>query len=163
MVTIDKNKWWRNKDWKHWLQVYIGVTCYLYSSYHSRWRFGAEACAPALLKVNWTISLSHQLLQIIKLERCSGSGWADHTPPCPPPLLLLTTVPALYPHTSPRTDPRSDVLSKMSVAVRSARGRLSLAEEKDGRMCREEGGDRSHALPATPPSYNTEFENMEHP
>jgi len=113
--------------------------------------------------VNWTISLSHQLLQIIKLERCSGSGWADHTPPCPPPLLLLTTVPALYPHTSPRTDPRSDVLSKMSVAVRSARGRLSLAEEKDGRMCREEGGDRSHALPATPPSYNTEFENMEHP
>ena len=84
------------------------------------------AYAPRMgLKVNWTISLvpstppDHQTRAVVVVVE----GWP--TTPRPAPASPLAGPP------SPR--PRVDVLTKMSVAVRLARGRLSLAEEKDGR------------------------------
>jgi hypothetical protein len=65
----------------------------IYEEEHAPAAAAAQAYAPRMgLKVNWTISLSHQLVQIIKLERWwgwvveeGGQGVADHTPPCPGP------------------------------------------------------------------------------
>jgi hypothetical protein len=82
-----------------------------------------------------------------------GQGVADHTPPCPGPPDI--------PPPPPLRSPRVDVLTKMSVAVRLARGRLSLAEEKDGRMWSR----AVTALPPPPPRSPapTELEKLDRP
>ena len=102
--------------------------------------------------MNWTIPPvpstrpDHQTRAVVVVP-----GRADHTPPClPSPPSPLPRWPI-----SSHIRAQTSVLPKMSVAVRSARGRLSLAEEKDGRMWSRAVTAPSPPLPHPAPPFRS--------
>ena len=91
--------------------------------------------------------MSHQLLQIIKLERGGCVDQAGPTTPRPTPPPSTLPLACLYPHTDPpyRTALRRPLKNERCGAL-GARQTLTCGREG---WDVEQGGDRSPALPAT--------------